>query len=166
MRIINIHSRRIAASVLQIKPLLLTLGSAQDRVWPHEDWPRMKLDRPIQAGAIGGHGPIRYRVSICEPDKRIRFEFQRASQGFHEITLKDEGASCLLIHTIDTQPSMGFFFAWHFYIRFMHDALIEDLFDKLQSQFEPLPQRSRWNRYVKLLRRVAGGSVQPRAAAN
>ncbi len=165
MRIINIHNRPIAASVSQIAPLLLTLGSAQDRVWPHEDWPRMKLDRPIQAGAIGGHGPIRYRVSICEPEHRVRFEFQRGSQGFHEITLKDEGASCLLIHTIDTQPSIGFFLAWHFYIRFMHDALIEDLFDKLQAQFEPLPQRSRWNRYVKLLRRLAGGSIQPRTVA-
>ena len=166
MRIINIHSRRITASASQITPLLLSLGSAHDRVWPHEDWPRMQLDRPIQAGAIGGHGPIRYRVSICEPEQRVRFDFQRGSQGFHEITLKDEGASCLLIHTIDTRPTLKFFFAWHLSIRFMHDALIEDLFDKLQSQFEPLPQRSRWNRYVKLLRRLAGGSMHPHTAAN
>lgn len=166
MRIINIHSRRIAASASQITPLLLTLGSTQDRVWPHEDWPRMKLDRPIQAGAIGGHGPIHYRVSICEPDKRVRFEFQRGSRGFHEITLHNTETGCLLTHTIDTQPSMGFFFAWHFYIRFMHDALIEDLFDKLQSRFEPLPQRSRWNMYVRALRMLAGGATKPRLLAH
>lgn len=166
MKIINIHTRRINASVAQLTPLLRTLGSTDDLVWPHEDWPRMQLDRPLQAGAIGGHGPIRYRVSICEPTQRLRFEFMRGSMGFHEVTLRNEGTHCLLTHTINTRPTLKFFIAWHLSIRFMHDALIEDLFDKLQAQFEPLPQRSRWNIYVKLLRRVAGGSTQPHIAAH
>jgi hypothetical protein len=162
MRIINIHTRCIAAPAAQIWPLLLTLGSKKDRVWPHEDWPPMKLDRPMQAGASGGHGPIRYCVSVCEPQQRIRFDFLQGSQGFHEVTLQDTETGCLLTHTIDTQPTLKFLITWHFIIRHMHDAVIEDLFDKLQAQFEPLPQRSQWNSYVKLLRRFAGGSTQPR----
>lgn len=166
MRIVNIHHRRIAATAAQITPLLLTLGSAEDRVWPHENWPRMQLDRPLQTGSAGGHGPIRYRVSICEPAQRVRFEFERGSQGFHEIALTDEGASCLLTHTIDTRPTLKFLIAWHLSIRFMHDALIEDLFDKLQAQFEPLPQPSRWINYVKFLRAMASLEAQRRATAN
>jgi hypothetical protein len=164
MRIINIHTRHINASVAQLQPLLLTLGSANDRVWPHEDWPRMQLDRPLQTGAVGGHGPIRYRVSICDPSKQIRFEFMQGSVGFHEVILQDTANGCLLTHTIDTQPTLRFLIAWHLSIRFMHDAVVEDLFDKVQAQFEPLPRRSRWSAYVKLLRRLAGGSTQPSMA--
>ncbi len=167
MRIINIHTRQIGASIAEIKPLLLTLGSAQDCVWPHEDWPRMQLDRPLQEGASGGHGPIRYRVSICEPERRVRFEFLRGSQGFHEIELQAISPTrTLLTHTIDTQPTLKFLIAWHLSIRYMHDAVVEDLFDKLQAQFEPVLQRNRWNAYVNLLRRLAGGSTQPRRAAH
>lgn len=162
MRIINIHTRHIAAPAARIWPLLLTLGSSNDLVWPHEDWPRMKLDRPMQTGADGGHGPIHYRVSICEPAQRIRFEFTQGSVGFHEVTLEDTEIGCLLTHTINTRPSLGFFFKWHFIIHFMHDAVIEDLFDKLQVQIEPLTQRSRWNMYVQFLRKLAGGTTQPR----
>ncbi|MBS7808438.1 SRPBCC family protein [Variovorax sp. PCZ-1] len=165
MRIINIHSRHINAPATQIWPLLLTLGSTNDLVWPHEDWPRMKLDRPMQAGAVGGHGPIHYRVSICEPSQQIRFEFIQGSVGFHEVILRDTANGCLLTHTIDTRPELGFFFKWHFIIRFMHDAVIEDLFDKLQAHIEPLPKRSRWTAYVKLLRTLAGGSTQSRLLA-
>jgi len=41
--------------------MLDSLGSARDAVWPGGRWPVLTLDRPLQVGAVGGHGPIRFR---------------------------------------------------------------------------------------------------------
>jgi hypothetical protein len=163
MRIVNIHSRDLPASAQDIGQLIATAASANDRVWPHENWPRMFLDRPLQAGAVGGHGPIRYRVSHCEPSQCVRFEFTRGSQGWHEITLQATGAqTCRITHTIQTTPTWQFRLAWLFMIRHLHDALIEDLFDKLEGQFQSVKQPNRWNAYVKGIRLLNGGSTQKR----
>jgi hypothetical protein len=157
MQIVNIHQRHIPASCAQVGRLLATVASSDDRVWPHENWPRMQLDRPLQVGAIGGHGPIRYRVAAYEPAQRIRFEFMRGSSGYHELQLQASSEhSCWLTHTIRTQPTLKFRIAWLLAIRFMHDALVEDLFDKLEAQFHPVPHPKRWGWYVKLLRAKNG----------
>lgn len=161
MSIVNIHTRHLPASVAQIGQMIATAASKEDRVWPHENWPRMHLDRPIQVGASGGHGPIHYRVSIYEPQERVRFEFTSGSIGWHELQLQATGEnSCLLTHTIQTQPSWQFRIAWLLVIRHMHDALVEDLFDKLEAQFHVLEQPKRWNAYVKILRIAHGGYSQ------
>jgi hypothetical protein len=161
MHIVNIHTRHLPASVAKVGELIATAASNEDRIWPHENWPRIYLDRPIQAGAVGGHGPIHYRVSFYEPQERVRFEFTSGSVGWHELTLQATSAhSCLLTHTIQTQPSLKFRIAWLLVIRHMHDALIEDLFDKLEAQFHTLKQPTRWNAYVKLIRLLHGGSTQ------
>jgi hypothetical protein len=161
MQIVNIHQRHIPASIAQVGELLATVASENDRVWPHENWPRMQLDRPIQLGAAGGHGPIAYRVVQYAPQERVRFEFTSGSVGWHELQLQATGEhSCLLTHTIQTQPSLKFRIAWLLVIRHMHDALVEDLFDKLEAQFQPLKQSKCWNAYVKLLRLARGASTQ------
>jgi hypothetical protein len=163
MQIVNIHTRHLPASIVQVGELIATAASADDRVWPHENWPRIFLDRPIQAGAVGGHGPITYRVSHYAPQERVRFEFASGSVGWHELQLQATGEhTCLLTHTIQTQPSFKFRIAWLLVIRHMHDALIEDLFDKLEAQFHPLKHPKRWNTYVKLLRIAHGGSATRR----
>jgi hypothetical protein len=165
MPIINIHSRHLPASVQEIAQLIASAASKNDRIWPHENWPRIFLDRPIQAGAVGGHGPIRYRISHYAPTERVRFEFTQGSQGWHELTLQATSAcTCILTHTIQTKPTWPFWMAWHLMIRYMHDALIEDLFDKLEAQFQPVKHPNRWNAYVKLVRRLNGGSIQKRIA--
>jgi hypothetical protein len=163
MPIINVHSRHLPTSVAQISQRIATAASKDDRIWPHENWPRMYLDRPIQVGAVGGHGPITYRVTHFAPQDRVRFEFTSGSVGWHELKLQSTGEqTCLLTHTIHTEPSLKFRIAWLLVIRHMHDALVEDLFDKLEAQFHPLKQPKRWNAYVKLLRLVHGGSTAKR----
>jgi hypothetical protein len=163
MKIVNIHKRHLPASVAQAGQLIATAASQDDRVWPHENWPRMYFDRPIQVGAMGGHGPIHYRVVTYWPQECVRFEFTSGSVGWHELQLQATGEqSCLLTHTIQTQPSLKFRIAWLLVIRHMHDALVEDLFDKLEAQFHPLKRPNRWNAYVKLLRIAHGGSAQKR----
>lgn len=42
----------------------------------------MRLDRPLDVGASGGHGPVRYVVDAHEPGRSVRFRFTDPS-GFH-----------------------------------------------------------------------------------
>jgi hypothetical protein len=145
MQIVNIHKRHLPASVVQVGQLIATVASQDDRVWPHEN---------------GGHGPIQYRVVTYWPQECVRFEFTSGSVGWHELQLQATGEhTCLLTHTIQTQPSWTFRIAWLLVIRHMHDALVEDLFDKLEAQLHPLAHPKRWNMYVKLLRVAHGGSA-------
>ena len=82
MKVRNVHERKIKASSGEVGQLLDSLASSADRLWPHETWPPMKFDQPLQPGAKGGHGPIRYFVKSYEPGKNVYFEFT-APAGFN-----------------------------------------------------------------------------------
>jgi hypothetical protein len=69
--------------------LLDTLASADDKFWPHENWPSVKFNLPLQVGATGGHGTGPYAVSSYTPGRHIRFEFGGGRQGYHEFTLQE-----------------------------------------------------------------------------
>jgi hypothetical protein len=98
MKMSNVHERMIATPAARVGALLDTLASADDRFWPHENWPGMKFDRPLQVGATGGHGTDPYTVSSYTPG-RIRFEFGGSRQGYHEFTLQDvDDMTCLIRH--------------------------------------------------------------------
>ena len=62
MRISNVHRRAIAAPAARVGALLDTLSSADDKFWPHENWPGVKFNLPLQVGATGGHGTGPYTV--------------------------------------------------------------------------------------------------------
>jgi len=51
---------------VDIGHLLGSLASEQDRLWPSQAWPAMRLNRPLAVGAAGGHGPVRYVVTGYE----------------------------------------------------------------------------------------------------
>ena len=157
MKIHNTHHRVIAASAAQVGQLLDTLGSAQDQVWPIPQWPAVKLDRPLQVGATGGHGPIRYHVSEYEPGRRIRFQFEPDWNGYHECKITALGPhQCQLSHVIAADPGWSFSLRWLALIRPMHDALIEDLFDRVESHFAPVAQPQFWSAGVRLGRWMMG----------
>ena len=44
--------------------------------------------------------------------------------------------------------------AWLLGIRWLHDALIEDAFDKIENQLCGTQKRTEWNWWVRTLRRV------------
>lgn len=73
--VLNIHTRDLHTSRDAVGALLDSLASKQDLLWPHDRWPTMRLDRPLQIGAAGGHGPIRYRVEWYEPGRAVLFRF-------------------------------------------------------------------------------------------
>jgi len=75
MNVRNVHERVLDVPACDLAVLLDGLASPDDALWPRHLWPAMKFDRPLQVGAVGGHGPIRYTVEAYEPGRRIRFRF-------------------------------------------------------------------------------------------
>src|SRR5688572_27803258 len=69
----NVHERTLLADPRRLGDLLDSLGSPQDPFWPRDRWPVMHFDRPLQVGAIGGHGPIRHIVERYDPGCAVWF---------------------------------------------------------------------------------------------
>ena len=159
MKVINIHQRVIKQPIAEIALLFSTLSSEDDRIMPTNSWPPMKLDNGLQIGSKGGHGPIKYQVIQSVPNQKIQFKFLKPEgfNGFHqfEIIPIDHDTSEIK-HTIDMQTSPIASIKWLFAIRWLHDALIEDGFDKVENYFllENKFKRSEWNFWVKFLRKV------------
>lgn len=156
--VINTHERSYEAPVSEVAALVATLASKDDRLWPSESWPRMKFDRGLVPGAIGGHGPVRYRVESVDPASEVVFRFTGPSgfDGGHALTVTDvSDAVTRLRHEIRLRPRGLARLTWPLFFRPMHDALLEEAFDKaareLGSPTESPHRRSLW---VRLLRRV------------
>jgi hypothetical protein len=157
MRIRNVHERRIAAPIAQVGALLDTLASSSDRFWPHENWPAVTFDKPLQVGATGGHGTGPYMVTSYSPGKHIRFKFGGTRNGYHEFTLQEaDDRVCLLRHTMQAKATLKSLLRWYLLIRLVHNALIEDLLDKVEGQFTPLQRPKGWSAPVILLRKKLG----------
>jgi len=162
--VVNVHERVIPASVDAVGRMIDTLGSAGDVVWPTERWPALKLDRPLQVGAAGGHGPIRYRVEAYEPGRSVRFRFL-SPEGFvgtHGFDVEDagEGASQLR-HIIEMRTVGMAVLNWSLVIRPLHDALLEDALVKVEGAFRDVGPPRAWSRRVVFLRwlvRKSGGN--------
>lgn len=156
MRVHNVHRRIINQSRAKLLELFSTLATGTDLVWPGEKWPPMRFKHGITEGAYGGHGPIRYQVTLYE-STAVEFRFLRPKgfNGIHKleiIPLDDYRVE--IKHTIEmTTKGMGTFI-WVIAIRWLHDALIEDAFDKVENQFGPAIKSTEWNTWVKALRKM------------
>jgi hypothetical protein len=111
--------------------LLDSLAGPDDRLWPHERWPPMRLDGGLAAGAHGGHGPVRYSVEAYEPGRLARFRFSapRGLEGEHRLEVDGD----LLRHVVEARTSGPMRFGWPLFFRPLHDALVEDALDKAQG---------------------------------
>lgn len=166
MKIFNRHEIEIAASEAEIGKLIDTLASANDLLWPHFRWPRMRFDKPLSIGARGGHGPIGYWIEEYEPGKRILFRFEnthpfsRGVEGYHTLFMERAGRGTRLVHEIVGTIKGRALLLWPLVIRPLHDALVEDALAIAARRFEdahPFPPKlSRWVRILRL------ALVQPR----
>ena len=159
MRVVNVHQRLLAATPAQAGALVDQLASPQDRLWPQRAWPRLRLDRPLQAGARGGHGPIRYEVHEHVPGTRVqlRFTAPRGFDGWHAFEVLDATrCHCVLEHRIEMQLRGWARLSWPLVYGPLHDALMEDLLSAAQQLLGQAPRPTRWSRYVRLLRRLLG----------
>ena len=109
MKVLNIHKRVINQPKEKIAELLDTLASENDRMLATDKWPRMKLDKGLQVGSKGGHGPIRYTVQAYNQGELIEFKFSKPEgfNGIHkfEITALDAQRTEIK-HTIDMNTSI------------------------------------------------------------
>ena len=135
MRVRNLHSRNFGQSPELVGRRLDSLSARGDGLWPHERWPRMVLDQPLGVGASGGHGPIRYTVEEYEPGRQVVFRFTRPKgfHGTHSFTLNVLEDGCELRHAIEMSVSGPTLLTWHLVYRPLHDALLEDSLDKVES---------------------------------
>jgi hypothetical protein len=156
--ILNVHERVLSASVETVGLLLDSTGSQNDRLFGSDKWPPMILDHGLQPGSRGGHSLIRYRVSEHVPGRRVEFEFEPMTHlskfaGRHYFEVVPRNGQVILRHTIDVDTDFSTWIYWKIFIERIHDAVIEDSFDKAERNAGiPTPHRSRWSLYVRLLR--------------
>jgi hypothetical protein len=157
----NIQHRVIKAPADALGVLLDRFASAEDLLWPAAAWFPVVLDSGLTPGSSGGHGPIRYSVSSYQPGRRIRFDFapDLGINGYHELVITEEGpASCRLTHTISAGLSGRMVLLWPLVIRWLHEALLQDLLDNAEVAVTGrlARPRARWSWWVRLLRSVKG----------
>ena len=154
-RVHNIHERRFHASPERVGSLLDGLASANDRLWPSPRWPAMRFDRPLQVGAIGGHGPIRYHVEMYAPGSKVRFRLRspRGFDGCHGFEiLPAEGAGTTLRHVLDMEARGPAVVTWPFVFGPLHDALVEDCLDTAARELGEVVPPPKWSLRVRMLR--------------
>ncbi len=158
MQVHNLHERFVPAPPEAVGALLDTLGGAEDAVWPRDHWWPMELDRPLGEGAAGGHSDIRYDVRTYEPGRRVVFRFDPACglDGTHTFDVLPRPGGVLLRHDLTARALGGTRLLWPLAIRSIHDAVVEDAFDRVHERFVPGRQRTPWSPYVRLLRRTTG----------
>ena len=164
MKVLNIHERELQASAEQVGKLIDSLASEADALWPLYSWPRIKFDRPLAVGAIGGHGPIRYFVEEYVPGHSIRFRFTRPKgyHGYHSLDIVSvSGSSVILKHTLQMTTHGPAILIWIIF-RYLHDALAEDALAMAQASLGLPPSIEPWSLWVKLIRWIlSGGKSKP-----
>jgi hypothetical protein len=174
----NVHERRLPLTAADAGALLDSLASDDDRLWPADRWPAMRFARPLDAGAppfslrvgaVGGHGPIRYQVVDYVPGRRATFAFHppRWLDGTHTFEVLPAGdGEVVLRHTLAGRLRGAGRLAWPLALRWLHDALIEDLLDNAARAAGTAPTGT-WSPWVRVLRaarrrgRGTAGRVRP-----
>ncbi|MCM6772450.1 DUF2867 domain-containing protein [Nocardia sp. CDC159] len=160
MRIHNIHERVVHADPADIAPLLATLGQPGDVLYPPR-WAPMRFDGPVAVGASGTHGTI----SAYEPGRLLEITFPSGMgiTGIHTFTVTSLAPRRARVrHEVEAEATVVAWLGWHAAIRAAHDAVLEELLDRLQAAVgAPPPSRAVPSAYARVLRRFE----RPRARA-
>jgi hypothetical protein len=157
MKILNVHSRTINRPKEEIAQVLATLASKDDKVWPVKSWPRIYFGGDNRIGSEGGHGPVRYVIERFDPKGVFQFRFLRPKgfNGIHKFEIKPiTDQQTEVVHTISMTTKGMATLQWYVVIRPLHDALLEDLLDRVENQFTEDPCSSEWSLWVRLMRRL------------
>ena len=155
MRVVNSHKRDISQPKELVSEVFKTLASEQDKIWPYENWPAIKFKNGVCVGSRGGHGPIRYTIIAYTEGDSITFEFDKRSgfNGWHQFKIiANDDASTTVSHTIEMHTNLKASIKWILVIRWLHDALIEEAFDKIENNFSEQKKITNYNFWVRLLR--------------
>lgn len=132
----NVHERRVAASADSVGQLLETWGSADDRIWRTDASEPAFLDRGLDVGSRGGHGPVRYRVTHHEPGRRVELAFEPGLglAGHHSFEVRADGAdACVVRHEL-VATTEGALTLLRPLLVALHDATVEDVLDHIERE--------------------------------
>lgn len=155
MQVINIHKRTINKPKTKVSGIFKTIATYEDLVWPYENWPAIRFKDGLQVGSKGGHGSIRYIIIEFVEGDYMKFQFSKPEgfHGTHELRVKTISKDVTEIsHKIEMSTSLKASFFWVFIVKWLHDALIEDAFDKVENYFYNNKKTTKYNPWVKLLR--------------
>lgn len=155
MKVLNIHTRILDQPADGIAALFTTLATENDMMLATDKWSPMKLDKGLKMGSKGGHGPIRYSVREHRPREMVEFRFSKPKGfiGTHRFEINElDPNKTELKHIIDMKIIGPTLLSWPLAIRWLHDAFIEDAFDKVENHFSGKTKRTRWSVWVKILR--------------
>ncbi|MEV0129846.1 SRPBCC family protein [Dactylosporangium sp. NPDC050688] len=153
----NVQRRTIDAPMDRLGALLDRVAAPDGPLWPAPAWPPMRFDRPLGPGATGGHGMIRYTVVEHVPGRLLRCRFDPAIGvvGEHELRLEPAGRGTALVHVIDGRLTGGMRLWWPLAVRWLHEALLQDLLDNAERAATGTVRRpARWSWWVRLMRRA------------
>ena len=171
MKITNVHKRIINQPIERVSELITKLATKDDVIWPYEKWPAIKFKEGLKVGSKGGHGLIRYTITKYDPSRSITFQFTKPNgfNGIHEFKLDELSYNQTEInHTIDVDTSFAATIQWFLFIRWLHDALIEDALDKVENHFSEIEKKTEWSIYVKFWRWILASQTKkyPKASYN
>jgi len=73
----------------------------------------------------------------------------------HRLQIKAiEPQRTTLVHTIEMKTSPQGTLKWMLFVRSLHDALIEDAFDKVENYFDDQERNSKWSLWVRFCRKI------------
>jgi hypothetical protein len=103
---------------------------------------------------------VRYVVSEYVPGVRVAFRFEGGGitagfDGGHTFEVIERDGGVVLRHEIDAECSVPAWLRWVLSIRILHDALIEDAFDRAARALGGEVRSIPWGRSVRVLRRIA-----------
>ena len=156
MQVLNIHRRSISHSFENVSEVFNSLATKNDKLWPKQ-WPPMVFKDGKVVGSYGGHGPIKYNIRKYIPGSLIEFNFIKPHgfDGIHRLEIiKVDNQNTEIKHCIDMQTRGTGTFIWIFVVKPLHNALIEDALDKLESHFTNKVKKTPWNLWVHFLRKV------------
>lgn len=150
----NVHRVRLPNSAAAVGALLDTLGSAQDRVWPAERWPPMRLEGAPAPGVAASHGPVHYVVTVYEPGFKLGFRFTSPAgfQGGHRFLVLPDGDGAWFEHHVEIALRGWASLLWPLVFGPLHDALAEDAVARIVRELGGEPVVPRWSLWVRILR--------------
>jgi hypothetical protein len=156
----NVHQREFHTTEGRLGELLDRVAEPGGPLWPRR-WPPMVLAGPLAVGVAGGHGPIRYRVAEYRPGQRVVFEFTAPTplQGTHALEVQPGPGpgTAVLRHDLSGRLIGLGLLSWPLVIRWLHDAVLEELLDRAGYAVGDPPARPvRWSLWVRVGRRLLG----------